>query len=128
MKDEGVLEKSSYERYSAKANVKAKIKPWLDVTLDVNASRGIGKGIGNLEMAGHNPLWIAFNSSPTMEMFDKNGNYQNDPYGTIQENADSVLAGSESERREDVLNGRIRLEVQPCQRAYLYYNEWCGLL
>ena len=110
MKDEGVLEKSSYERYSAKANVKAKIKPWLDVTLDVNASRGIGKGIGNLEMAGYNPLWIAFNSSPTMEMFDKNGNYQNDPYGTIQENAYSVLAGSESERREDVLNGRIDLK------------------
>lgn len=110
MKHEGVLEKSSYERYSAKANVKAKIKPWLDVTLDVNASRGIGKGIGGLEMSGYNPLWIAFNSSPTMEMFDENGNYQNDPYCTIQENAYSALAGGDNERRRDVLNGRIDLK------------------
>ncbi len=110
MKNEGVLEKSKYERYSAKANVKAKINPWLDVTFDVSASRGVGQGIGGLEMGGYNPLWIAFNSSPTMEMFDENGNYVNDPYCTIQENAYSALAGSDNERRNDVLNGRIDLK------------------
>ena len=75
MKNDGILEKSSYERYSAKANVKASIKKWLDVTLDINASRGISTGIEGLEMSGYNPLWIAFNSSPTMTMKDENGNY-----------------------------------------------------
>ena len=57
---------------------------WLDVTVDLNASHGVGKGIGGLEMSGYNPLWIAFNSSPTMTMTDKNGYYNWDPYGTIQ--------------------------------------------
>ena len=110
MKNDGILEKSSYERYSAKANVKASIKKWLDVTLDVNASRGISTGIGGLEMSGYNPLWIAFNSSPTMTMKDENGNYNNDPYCTIQENAYGALAGGDNERRKDVLNGRIDLK------------------
>ena len=45
MNQEGTLEKSSYERYAAKADVKAKMTDWLDVTLDFNASGGIGKGI-----------------------------------------------------------------------------------
>ena len=107
MKNEGILEKSSYERYSAKANIRTSIKKWLDLTLDINASRGIGKGIGGLEMSGYNPLWIAFNSSPTMVMQDENGNYNNDPYCTIQENAYASLAGGDNERRKDVLNGRI---------------------
>lgn len=71
MKNEGLLDKSSYERYAAKINLKASMTKWLDVTFDVNASRGIRKGIGELVMAGYNPLWIAFNSSPTMEMKDK---------------------------------------------------------
>lgn len=110
MKNDGILEKSSYERYSAKANVKASIKKWLDVTLDINASRGISTGIGGLEMSGYNPLWIAFNSSPTMTMKDENGNYNNDPYCTIQENAYGSLAGGDNERRKDVLNGRIDLK------------------
>lgn len=110
MKNDGILEKSSYKRYSAKANVKASIKKWLDVTLDINASRGISTGIGGLEMSGYNPLWIAFNSSPTMTMKDENGNYNNDPYCTIQENAYGALAGGDNERRKDVLNGRIDLK------------------
>ena len=82
----------------------------MDVTLDVNASRGISTGIGGLEMSGYNPLWIAFNSSPTMTMKDENGNYNNDPYCTIQENAYGALAGGDNERRKDVLNGRIDLK------------------
>lgn len=110
MKEDGTIDKSSYERYSAKANMKAQIKKWLDVTLDVNASRSIGKGISGLAMGAYNPIWVAFNSSPTMEMFDANGNYQNDPYGSIQENAYSIIAGGDSERRKDVFNGRIDLK------------------
>ncbi len=110
MKNEGLLDKSSYERYAAKINLKASMKKWLDITFDVNASRGVRKGIGEMVMAAYNPLWIAFNSSPTMEMKDKNGNYNHDPYCTIQNNAYSVIAGGLSDRYNDVLNGRVDLK------------------
>lgn len=109
MKHDGLIDKTSYERYAIKGNIKASMTKWLDVTLDVNASHNVGKGIGGLEMGGYNPLWIAFNSSPTMNMFDANGNYEWDKYGTIQANAYGVIAGSQSERRRDIFNGRIDL-------------------
>ena len=107
MKHEGVIEKSSYERYAAKANIKASMNKWIDVTVNLNGSRGIGKGIGELEMSGYNPLWIAFNSSPTMVMKDENGNYNNDPYGTIQNNAYGIVADSKNERISDVFGGYL---------------------
>jgi TonB-dependent starch-binding outer membrane protein SusC len=110
MKHEGTIEQTQYERYSAKANIKASIKKWLDVTFDVNASRGIGKGLGSLEMSAANPLWIAFNSSPTRNMKDENGYYTWDDYATIQANAYGTITDNTSERRHDVLNGHIDLK------------------
>jgi TonB-dependent starch-binding outer membrane protein SusC len=115
MKHEGTIEESSYERYSAKANLKLKVKKWLDVTFDVNASRGIGKGIGGLEMSAYNPLWIAFNSSPARDMFDANGNYTWDDYATIQANAYGTVAANKNERRHDVLNGHVDLKFNICK-------------
>lgn len=112
MKEDGLIDKSSYERYSAKGNLRAYVKEWLDVIFDVNASRSIGKGIDRLAMETYNPIWVAFNSSPAMEMFDDDGNYQNDPYGTVQENARSIIAGNVSERRNDVFNGFIDLRFR----------------
>lgn len=109
MKHEGTIDKSSYERYSAKANFKANMTKWLDLTVDINASHSIGHGIGGLEMGGYNPLWIAFNSSPTMNMFDENGYYTWDPYCTIQENARGIIASKENERRRDVFSGHVDL-------------------
>lgn len=110
MKNEGVLEASQYERYAAKVNLKTQLKKWLDVTFDLNASRGIGKGYDSLEGSTQNPLWVAFNSSPTMNMFDANGNYQADPYGIIEPNAYGMLVANSSERRSDVVNGHIDLK------------------
>lgn len=110
MKHEGIIDKTSYERYSAKANVKVNMAKWLDVTVDLNASHGVGKGIGELAMGGYNPLWIAFNSSPTMNMFNEDGTYMWDPYCTIQENAYGIIASKENERRRDVFNGHIDLK------------------
>lgn len=110
MKHEGTLEGSQYERYSAKANVKTQLNKWLNVTVDVNASRGVGKGVSSLPGATSNPLWIAFNSSPAMNMYDKNGNYAQDQYCTIEPNAYGMLVGNQSERRHDVFNGHIDLQ------------------
>ena len=110
MKNEGTLEGSQYERFAAKANVKSKLTEWLNVTVDLNASRGIGKGVASLPGTTNNPLWIAFNSSPTMNMFDDNGKYAQDMYGTIEPNAYGMLVGNQSERRKDVFNGHIDLQ------------------
>ena len=110
MKNEGTLEGSQYERFAAKANVKTSLTKWLDVTVDLNASRGIGKGVASLPGTTNNPLWIAFNSSPAMNMFDENGNYAQDQYGTIEPNAYGMLVGNKSERRNDVFNGHIDLQ------------------
>ena len=108
-KTDGTIEKNSHERYAVKANIQSKMTDWLDVTFDVNASRGVGKGIGGLAMGGYNPLWIAFNSSPTMEMYDANGLFNKDPYCTIQNNAYGIITASEQERINDVLSGHIDL-------------------
>lgn len=110
MKNEGTLEGSQYERFAAKANIKTSLTKWLDVTVDLNASRGIGKGVASLPGTTSNPLWIAFNSSPAMNMFDNNGNYAQDEYGTIEPNAYGMLVGNKSERRNDVFNGHIDLQ------------------
>ena len=109
MKHEGVIKTQQYERYSAKANVKAHMKSWLDVTLDVNASRGIGKGGGGFGASGSNPLWVAYNSSPTRQMFDENGYYTSKDWCTIQKNAYGTLKENKNEHRHDVLNGHIDL-------------------
>ena len=112
MNQEGTLEKSSYERYAAKANVKAKMTDWLDVTLDFNASRSIGKGIGGLELSGSNPLWIAFNYSPSMELLDAEVNYNYDPYSSIQNNPLGIVRDNQQERRRDVVSGHVDLRFQ----------------
>ena len=130
LKHEGVIETSQYERFAAKANVRAKMTNWLDVNVDVNASRGIGKGLGGMAMGTSNPLWIAFNSSPTMNMYDANGNFTTDPYSTIEKNAYGIISACENERRHDVLNGHIdlRFNIAPgltftTSNGIDYYNN-----
>ena len=112
MQQEGTIEKSSYERYAAKANIKAKMTDWLDLTLDFNASQSIGKGIGGLELSGANPLWVAFNYSPSMELLDVEGNYNYDPYSSIQNNPLGMVLDNEQERRRAVLSGHVDLRFK----------------
>ena len=110
MKNEGTIKKSQYERYSAKVNLKGQIKKWLNVTLDMNASRGVGKGVSSLAASTANPLWIAFNSATSMNMYDENGNYNPSSLANLKPNAYGLIAGDKSERRNDVLNGHIDLQ------------------
>lgn len=58
MQEEGIIDKSSYERFALKGNIQASMTDWMDLTLDINASRSIGKGLGGLELSGANPLWV----------------------------------------------------------------------
>ena len=112
MQQEGTIEKTSYERYAAKANIKARMTDWMDLTLDFNASRSIGKGIGGLELSGANPLWVAFNYSPSMELLDAEGNYNYDPYSSIQNNPLGMVRDNPQERRRDVVSGHVDLRFQ----------------
>lgn len=115
MKTEGTIVGSQYERYSAKVNLKSDIKKWLKVTFDMNASRGVGKGISDMEASTGNPLWVAFNSAPTMSMYDENGNY-NPPTGSnYKQNPLGMVLGNESERRSDVVNGHVDLQFNICK-------------
>ena len=115
MKTEGTIEGSEYERYSVKGNIKADITKWFNVTFDVNASRGIGKGIGELASSTENPLWTAFNSAPAMEMYDDKGNYNASTTANLKPNAYGMLVGSQSERRNDIVNGRVDLQFNICK-------------
>lgn len=112
MQQEGTIEKSSYERYAVKANIQAKMTDWLDLTLDFNASRGEGKGLGGLELSGANPLWVAFNYSPSMELLDAEGNYNYDPYSSIQNNPLGIVLDNRQERRRDVVSGHVDLRFR----------------
>lgn len=108
MRHDGIIRDNSYQRYSARASVSSQIYDWFNLTVDVNASHGVGKGIGGLTMGGYNPIWIGYNSSPSMEMTNADGVYNMDPYCTIQNNALGVLKAP-NERRRDVLNGHVDL-------------------
>ena len=107
MQEEGIIDKSSYERFALKGNIQATMTDWMDLTLDINASRSIGKGLGGLELSGANPLWVAFNYSPSMELKDAEGNYNYDPYSSIQNNPLGVIRDNRQERRRDVLSGHV---------------------
>ena len=107
MQEEGIIDKSSYERFAIKGNIQAVMTDWMDLTLDINASRSIGKGLGGLELSGANPLWVAFNYSPSMELMDAEGNYNYDPYSSIQNNPLGIIRDNRQERRKDVVSGHM---------------------
>lgn len=134
MKHEGIITDSQYERYAARVNVTSEIYSWLSATVDVNASHGIGKGIGGFVVGGYNPLWIAFNYSPSMNMYVDpdvaNPIYARDQYGSIQESPMATIKGA-NERRKDVLNGHfdLRFKIMPgltftTSNGVDYYNYY----
>lgn len=111
MKNMGVVNHTEYERYQAKINVNSKIYNWFDVTADLQYSHGKGKGAGNFGMnQSGNVLWVGYNYSPTMNMYDAQGNFNKDPYNSIEMNPYGMLAGNASERRSDIVNGHIDLK------------------
>ena len=113
MRHEGIIKESLFERYAARVSVNADIFSWLSITADVNASHGQGKGIGGIELGGYNPIYLAFNYSPTMSMFADGGAYNKDPYCSINENPVGIIKGA-SERRRDVLNGHFDARFRIC--------------
>ena len=109
MQHEGVIKNTKFERYSAKMNVHSKLFSWLEMTADVNLSQGMGKGAG-FNQNQWNPIWIALNYSPTMEVFTENGSYSLDPYNCIQRSPLAYLDGTQNDRQKTSASGHIDLK------------------
>lgn len=108
MGQEGIVIESKNERYQAKANISSQLTDWLHITADMNASHNIRHG-GSFASGKDNPIWIALNYSPTMEMKDINGNYNKDPYNAIADNPVGILKMQGGETMTDIFNGRLDL-------------------
>lgn len=111
MRHEGIIRDTQFERYAARVNVNSDIFSWLGVTADVNLSHGQGKGLGGIELGGYNPIYLAFNYSPSMELVNADGAYNKDPYCSINESPLASLTG-QNERRRDVVNGHLDLRFK----------------
>ena len=109
MQHEGVIENTKFERYSAKMNVHSKLFSWLELTADMNLAQGKGKGTG-FNQNQWNPIWIALNYSPTMEIFSDNGSYSLDPYNCIQKSPLAYLNGTQNDRQKSTASGHIDLK------------------
>ncbi len=105
----GVVTDTKFERYSVKANVHSKLFKWLEMTADINMSQSNGSGAG-FNQNQSNPLWVGLNYSPTMEMMNSLGQYNQDPYNNIQKNPYGILHGNENDRKRSVVSGRIDLK------------------
>lgn len=106
MGQDGIVDYSSNKRYQVRANITSDLTKWLHVTADVNASHSIRKG-SSYEASKSNPLWIALNYSPTMEMMDDKGNYNKDIYNSIASNPKGIIALNGNENITDVVNGMV---------------------
>lgn len=106
MGQDGIVDYSSNKRYQVRANITSDLTKWLHVTADVNASHSIRKG-SSYEASKSNPLWIALNYSPTMEMMDDKGNYNKDIFNSIASNPKGIIALNGNENITDVVNGMV---------------------
>ena len=109
MNTKGVVTDTEFTRYSAKANVHSKLYNWLELTADVNLSQSNGHGSGFYQNQS-NPLWIGLNYSPAMNMRSETGQYNKDPYNSIQENPYGMLHENQSDRKRSVASGRVDLK------------------
>ena len=105
----GVVTDTKFERYSVKANVHSKLFKWLEMTADINMSQSNGSGAG-FNQNQSNPLWVGLNYSPTMEMMNNLGQYNQDPYNNIQKNPYGILHGNQNDRKRSVVSGRVDLK------------------
>ena len=108
MNQEGLIRATDHERYQAKLNVTSQVTDWLHITADFNASHSISHG-ANLQASADNVIYVANNFSPTMEIVDDKGNYQGDPYNSIQPNPVGQQLGNSRESMTNILTGHIDL-------------------
>lgn len=111
MKHEGIIRNTEFERYQARASVQADVAPWLNVNVDLNLSHGQGKGIGGLALGGYNPIYLAYNYSPSMPVMNEAGEYLKDEYCSINESPLATI-NNQTQRRRDVVNAHVDLRFK----------------
>lgn len=111
MKQEGIVDNTSSSRYQLRGNISNDITPWLHISLDINGSRNKRQGVGFGASKG-NPIWVALNYSPTMEMMDENGIYNKDPYNSITNNPIGNIRLNGSQNLFYVVNGTLELRFK----------------
>ena len=109
MKNDGIVLNTSNERFSVKANVASQVAKWLNLTADVNASHITRNGGGLFTFGNENPIYLSMLYSPTMAIQDANGNYNKDPYNSIDANPVGLLTANNTDRMMNIFNGRIDL-------------------
>lgn len=75
---QGILENSSYERFSLRANISAKINDWIDMGVTWYGTKEAGNSppFGNAPASFlGNPVNVAPRWGPTEKVFDESGNY-----------------------------------------------------
>lgn len=108
MNNEGVVVGTGFERYNVKLNASSKVYHWLEVVADIQAARNEGKR-GGFGMGQTNPLWIAYNYSPTMNMYLADGRtFARDQYNcSSADNPYALLTADESESLSNIVTGRV---------------------
>jgi len=107
----GIVITSGYKRYAFRTNVASKVTDWLDVTADVRLSHNKGKN-NNISSGKGNPLWTAITYSPSMSVYDENGNYNRDQYNSLAENPVGMLKDSKDEYMANKVNGMLDLRFK----------------
>ena len=116
MNDKGILEDSSYERFAARANINADLTKWLSVTADVNLSHGNGHGVGSFSGTAAGPLYFAFTTSPSMNMYEADGiTFAADQYNSITPRNPYSQITANNERRMDIVNGHFDIKFKICK-------------
>lgn len=108
MGENGIIDNTSNKRYQVRANITSDLTKWLHVGADINASHNVRKS-ADFSAGKGNPIWIALNYSPSMQMMDDKGNYNRDPYNAIADNPKGNLALQTGDNISDIVNGRIDL-------------------
>ena len=131
MNTKGVITDTDFTRYSVKANVHSKLYKWLELTADVNLSQSNGSGAG-FNQSQENPIWVGLNYSPTMEMYNDNGDYNTDPYNNIQNNPYGILHENQNDRKRSVVSGHVDLKFNILKGLTftttngIDYSDWKG--
>jgi len=97
---EGILLGSQFKRYGIRANIDAKTFDWLNINFEVNGARN--KSIKNSESITGvgGVIWDALTYSPTVGLYDEDGNwvkdnvssYQDNPYGKRVQDKDDIIS------------------------------------
>lgn len=98
MDQEGIMNNTEFNRYSARINLRSEMNEKLIVGLNATGSYSqdffIANGFGINEWAG--PLYSAYNFDPTLAVMDEDGTYSLSPYLTV-DNPVALSEGMESE-------------------------------